>query len=105
MTDRKAAMRHFEAVRSHVGAIHKLRQNEPYIISFDLELADGRHQGIYLAELEDSDGQRFLRLSTPIGPLSGVDARRRPAKPERSRSRGSAAGRGSRMRRAPPSRS
>ncbi|MGF6711834.1 hypothetical protein QFZ41_002798 [Luteibacter sp. W1I16] len=70
------AMRHFEAIRSHLGGIHKLRQNEPYIISFDLELPDGRHQGIYLAELEDADGQRFLRLSTPIGPLAGVDARR-----------------------------
>ncbi|PTR33377.1 hypothetical protein C8J98_103139 [Luteibacter sp. OK325] len=69
-------MRHFEAIRSHVGGVHKLRQNEPYVISFDLELPDGRHQGIYLAELEDSEGLRFLRLSTPIGPLAGVDARR-----------------------------
>jgi len=69
-------MRHFEAIRSHVGAIHRLRQNEPYLISFDLELPDGRHQGIYLAELEDGEGRRFLRLSTPIGPLAGVDARR-----------------------------
>lgn len=76
VTDLPTAMRHFEAIRSHVGGVHKLRQNEPYVISFDLELPDGRHQGIYLAELEDSEGLRFLRLSTPIGPLAGVDARR-----------------------------
>ncbi|KAF1009777.1 MAG: hypothetical protein GAK28_00422 [Luteibacter sp.] len=69
-------MRHFEAIRSHLGGIHKLRQNEPYVISFDVALRGGRHQGIYLAELEDDDGRRYLRLSTPIGPLAGLDARR-----------------------------
>ena len=69
-------MRHFEAVRSHVGSLHELRHNDPYLISFDLPLPRGRHQGIYLAELEDESGRRFLRISTPIGPLAGTDARR-----------------------------
>jgi hypothetical protein len=69
-------MRHFEAVRSHLGSLHKLRHNDPYLISFDLPLPRGRHQGIYLAELEDESGRRFLRISTPIGPLAGTDARR-----------------------------
>ncbi|TCV94103.1 hypothetical protein EC912_104300 [Luteibacter rhizovicinus] len=69
-------MRHFEAIRSHIGGIHKLRHNEPYLISFDLKLRDGRHQGIYLAELEDDAGQRYLRISTPVGPLAGTDAKR-----------------------------
>ncbi|RCS31292.1 hypothetical protein DEO45_01025 [Rhodanobacter denitrificans] len=66
-------MRHFEAVRSHIGSQHELRQNDPYLISFDLQLAQGRSQGIYLAELEDESGRRYLRISTPIGPLAGVD--------------------------------
>lgn len=69
-------MRHFEAVRSHVGSQYELRQNDPYLISFDLVLPQGRHQGIYLAELEGEDGRRYLRISTPIGPLAGTDPRR-----------------------------
>jgi len=69
-------MRHFEAVRSHLGGLHELRHNDPYLISFDLPLEGGRHQGIYLAELEDDTGRRFLRISTPVGPLAGTDPRR-----------------------------
>ena len=69
-------MRHFEAVRSHIGSQHQLQHNDPYLISFDLTLPQDRHQGIYLAELEDESGRRFLRISTPIGPLAGADARR-----------------------------
>lgn len=69
-------MRHFEAVRSHVGSLHELRHNDPYLISFDLTLPQERHQGIYLAELEDESGRRYLRISTPVGPLAGADPRR-----------------------------
>ena len=66
-------MRHFEAVRSHIGSQHTLRHNDPYLISFDLALSKDRHQGIYLAELEDEAERRYLRISTPIGPLAGTD--------------------------------
>jgi hypothetical protein len=69
-------MRHFEAVRSHIGSQHELRHNDPYLISFDLELAQDRCQGMYLAELEDESGRRYLRISTPIGPLAGTDPNR-----------------------------
>lgn len=69
-------MQHFEAIRSHLGSIHALRHNDPYLISFDIELPGGRHQGIYLAELEDENERKYLRISTPVGPLVGVDARR-----------------------------
>lgn len=69
-------MRHFEAVRSHIGSLHALRHNDPYLISFDLELGKDRYQGIYLAELEDESGRRYLRISTPIGPLAGIDPSR-----------------------------
>ncbi len=69
-------MRHFEAVRSHLGAKHALRHNDPYLISFDLAVPNGRQQGIYLAELEDESDRRYLRISTPIGPLSGIDPKR-----------------------------
>ncbi|EIL94496.1 hypothetical protein [Rhodanobacter spathiphylli] len=69
-------MRHFEAVRSHIGSLHELRHNDPYLISFDLQLAGDRCQGIYLAELEDEAGRRYLRISTPVGPLAGTDPNR-----------------------------
>jgi hypothetical protein len=69
-------MRHFEAVRSHIGSQHALRHNDPYLISFDLKLANDRHQSIYLAELEDESERRYLRISTPIGPLAGTDPNR-----------------------------
>jgi hypothetical protein len=69
-------MRHFEAVRSHIGSQHALRHNDPYLISFDLELSKDRYQGIYLAELEDEAERRDLRISTPIGPLAGTDPSR-----------------------------
>ncbi|MEO6798534.1 MAG: hypothetical protein ABI178_01140 [Rhodanobacter sp.] len=69
-------MRHFEAVRSHLGSQHQLHHNDPYLISFDLSLGGDRHQGIYLAELEGESGRRYLRVSTPIGPLAGADPQR-----------------------------
>ena len=69
-------MQSFEQIRSHVGNLHTLRTNDPYLISFDLTLPDGRHQGIYLAEIDDEDGGKFLRVSTPIGHATGVDAAR-----------------------------
>jgi hypothetical protein len=69
-------MRHFEAVRSHISSQYALRHDDPYLISFDLELSRDRHQGIYLAELEDESGRRYLRISTPIGPLAGTDPSR-----------------------------
>jgi hypothetical protein len=67
----------FEEVRSHISARQQLRINDPYLISFDM-LTDGgqRHQGLYLAELEGEDGRKYLRISTPIGPLTGMDAKR-----------------------------
>lgn len=66
-------MHHFEAVRSHLQSQHTLRHNDPYLISFDLALPQDRHQDIYLTELEGERGRRYLRISTPIGPLDGTD--------------------------------
>ena len=69
-------MHSFEQIRSHASQRHSLRTNDPYLISFDLSLAQGRHQGIYLTELEDEDGSKHLRISTPIGPATGIDPAR-----------------------------
>ena len=70
-------MHSFEHVRSHVSSQHKLRINDPYLISFDLLTEGGkRHQGVYFTELEHEDGRKYVRISTPIGPLTGMDAKR-----------------------------
>ncbi len=70
-------MQSFEDVRSHINARYSLRINDPYLICFDLSLDDGkRHQGLYLAELNDENERKYLRISTPIGPLTGMDAKR-----------------------------
>ena len=69
-------MQSFEQIRSHVSNLHSRRTNDPYLISFDVTLADARHQGVYLAEMEGEDGLKYLRVSTPIGPATGIDATR-----------------------------
>ncbi len=69
-------MQSFEQIRSHASTRHNLRTNDPYLISFDLTLEHGRHQGLYLAEMEDEEGHKHLRISTPIGPATGLDALR-----------------------------
>ena len=70
-------MHSFEEIRSSIQARHTLRINDPYLLSFDLGIDGGsRHQGLYLAEIEGEDGRKYLRVSTPIGPLAGMDAKR-----------------------------
>ena len=69
-------MQSFEQIRSHTGSRHALRTNDPYLISFDLTLDNGRHQGMYLTEMDDEDGGKVLRISTPIGPFAGIDGAR-----------------------------
>jgi len=67
----------FEEVRSYISAQQQLRINDPYLISFDLVIEGGkRHQGLYFAEIDAEDGRKYLRISTPIGPLTGMDAKR-----------------------------
>ena len=70
-------MHSFEEIRSSIQARYRLRINDPYLLCFDLTVGDGsRHQGLYLAEIEGEDGRKFLRVSTPVGALAGVDAKR-----------------------------
>ncbi|MEO8801915.1 MAG: hypothetical protein ABI304_06045 [Rudaea sp.] len=70
-------MQSFEEIRSHINSKYTLRINDPYLICFDLSIdGGGRQQGLYLAELEGDDDRKYLRISTPIGSLTGMDAQR-----------------------------
>lgn len=70
-------MQNFESIRSHVQGKYKLTAREPYLLCVELSLAKGRrHQSIFLAELEAEDGRKYLRVSTAIAPMTGLDLRR-----------------------------
>lgn len=68
-------METFAEVRNHIRESHKLRIDEPFIISFECPIGDGeRYQGIFLAELKTGDGRRVLRVETPVVPLEDLSA-------------------------------
>jgi hypothetical protein len=70
-------MQNFEQIRAHVAARYTVTTNEPYLIGIEISLAHGRRrQGIFLAELEGDDARKYLRVSTAIAPMTGIDARR-----------------------------
>lgn len=70
-------MQTFEQIRSHLLAHYSVISNEPYLVCVRLSLNEGRrHQSIYLSELEHEDGRRIVRVSTVLGPTTGVDLRR-----------------------------
>lgn len=71
-------MENFEQIRSHlVSSGYRLSLQEPFMVCVELSLAQGtRHQAIFLAELQDDDGRNFLRVSSAVAPITGLDARR-----------------------------
>lgn len=70
-------MENFEAIRDHLLGAYKLTANEPFMACVELSLENGhRHQSIFLSEMEDEDGRRFLRVSTAVGALLLLDPRR-----------------------------
>ena len=70
-------MQNFEQIRSHLQGGYKLTASEPYLVCVQLSLAQGRrHQSIFLSEMVGEDGRTYLRVSTVIAPMTGIDARR-----------------------------
>ena len=63
-------MNSFEDVRQHCESRWSLKDNEPYLLSFDLPLDNGqRRQSLFLAELRDEGERSYLRVSTPVAPV------------------------------------
>jgi len=71
-------MQNFEQVRRHVATNgFKAFVNEAFVVGVELSLDGGRrHQSIFLSELQDDDHRCYLRVSTAVAPITGIDARR-----------------------------
>ncbi|MFT4178956.1 MAG: hypothetical protein QM612_05750 [Thermomonas sp.] len=71
-------MDNFEQIRSHlVASGYRMTLQQPFVACVELSLAQGkRHQAIFLSELQDDDDRDYLRVSTAIAPITGIDARR-----------------------------
>ena len=70
-------MQNFEQIRSAINSEHKITAREPYMVCVELSLDQGRrHQSIFLAEIEDDDGRKYLRVSTVVAPMTGLDAKK-----------------------------
>ena len=71
-------MNHFEQIHQHlVSAGYHMLLEEDGLACVELSLRQGkRHQAIFLTELQNDDGRRFLRVSTSIAPITGLDARK-----------------------------
>ena len=70
-------MQNFEQIRGHLQGKYKLTASEPYLCCVQLSLDKGkRHQSIFLSEMVGEDERPYLRVSTVIAPMTGIDARR-----------------------------
>ena len=70
-------MQNFEQIRSQLQGKYKLTASEPYLACVQLSIDKGkRHQSIFLSEMVGEDERPYLRVSTVIAPMTGIDARR-----------------------------
>lgn len=70
-------MHNFEQIRSHLQGKYKVTASEPYLMCVQLSLDKGRrHQSIFLSEMVGEDERPYVRVSTVIAPMTGIDARR-----------------------------
>lgn len=71
-------MHNFEQVRGHLNSSgYKVTMHDPYVACVELSLGNGkRHQAIFLSELGNDDERGYLRVSTVIAPMTGIDAKR-----------------------------
>lgn len=65
----------FAAIEEHVKLHHDVVHEEPFMLGLEVPVGDsGRHQSVFLAELKNPDGKRFLRVETTVAPLADHDS-------------------------------
>ena len=70
-------MQNFEQISNHVQGHYKITARDSYLVCVELSLEQGqRHQSIFLSELDGEDERKYLRVSTAVAPVTGLDARR-----------------------------
>lgn len=71
-------MRDFLAIREFLeGEGYDIRLQDDQMMCVELSLEQGqRHQAIFLSRIADEDGRDFVRVSTAVSPMTGIDARR-----------------------------
>ena len=71
-------MQNFEQIRGHLAtSTFRVTMQDPYVVCIELSLDNGRrHQAIFLSELEDDDGRTYVRVSTVVAPITGIDCKR-----------------------------
>lgn len=71
-------MRNFDSIRRHLTTSgFRITLQDEDVVCVELSLEQGtRHQSIFLSELDDDDGRSYLRVSTAVAPITGLDARR-----------------------------
>lgn len=71
-------MRNFDDIRDYLdGAGHDVTLHDDDLVCVELSLDHGsRHQAIFLTRIADEDGRDYLRVSTVVAPMTGVDPRR-----------------------------
>jgi len=68
-------MKTFAEIRDHVVQNHQMMIDEPFLLGFECQVTGSeRKQSMFLAEIDSSDGRRYLRVETPIVPLDDFDA-------------------------------
>ena len=59
------------------GEGYDIRLQDGQMMCVELSLEQGRrHQSIFLSRIADEDGREFLRVTTAVSPMTGIDARR-----------------------------
>lgn len=71
-------MRHFDDIRDYLdGSGHDVTVHDDGLMCIELSLEHGRrHQAIFLTRIADEDGRVYLRVSTVVAPMTGVDPKR-----------------------------
>ncbi|TVQ36814.1 MAG: hypothetical protein EA370_07615 [Wenzhouxiangella sp.] len=64
----------FAAIEEHVKSRYDVVHDEPFMLGLEVPVGEsGRRQSVFLAELKNPDGKRFLRVETTVAPLASHD--------------------------------
>jgi hypothetical protein len=71
-------VRNFQSIQRHLKAAgYRMTEHDVDVVCIELSLEQGhRHQALFLSELDDDDGRPYLRVSTAVAPITGLDQRR-----------------------------